>query len=177
MAAKSYSINKIILAIVVPTIMLMSCAHTPEATFGATQLFDSATENLKDQRFEESKYEFRQFYSKHPNSEYADDALFRLGYISCLQGNYADARDYFSTLIDDYLKSEWVFDAEVWKSLLDSWIEKDRELKSVKSKLSSMKPRDKAETGDSAGDIEALQEKLDRLREDNRKLREIIESM
>ena len=176
MVAKSYSINKILLAIIAP-IMLMSCAHTPEVAVGATQLFDSAMENLKDQRFEESKYEFRQFFSKHPNSEYADDALFRLGYISCLQKNYADARDYFGTLIDDYSKSEWVFDARVWKDLLDSWIEKDRELRSVKSKLSSIKPSDESESSDSAKDIEALQEELDRLREDNRKLRDIIESM
>ncbi len=161
--------------------LFISCAHTSSVTRGPSDLFASASDNLKKQRFEEAKYEFRQFVNNFPESNLADDALYRLGYISCVQGKYFDAEGFFVTLIDDYPKSEWVFDADVWRKLLEKYRVAADELETVKKKLNSSK----VETGTAktsspapvVEEVDKLQDELNRLKEDNRKLRELIESM
>jgi len=159
-------------------VLSLSCAHTTHTHRSADDLFASASDNLRRQRFEEAKYEFNKYYIENPESDLADDALYRLGYIACVQNRYDDARGYFETLIEEYPKSNWLFDTKVWTRLLDSWASSNAELESVKSKLSSARaePAPVQQPAPSE-EIERMQEELERLREDNRKLRELIESM
>ena len=176
MATHRHSI-KLVFAIAAMVFFGASCAHIPKDVSGPTQIYNAATNDLKKQRFEEAKYKFKQLYQKFPSSEFADDALYRLGYISCLQEKYADARNYFGILIERYPKSEWTIDAGVWKKLLDSWSSANEELKRVKKRLDSTAQANVTpDTTKPSDEIERLQKELDRLREDNRKLREIIES-
>ncbi|MCK5833100.1 outer membrane protein assembly factor BamD [bacterium] len=158
-------------------VFILSCAHIPKTTQASADIYMSASENLKKQRLEEAKYEFNQLYTKHPKSDYADDALFRLGYISCVQEKYNDALDFYDDLIDKYPKSEWIFDAKVWQNLLKSWQSSNNELKAVRSKLNSKKTTKEPSENKASEEIEGLQQELSKLKEDNRKLRELIESM
>jgi outer membrane protein assembly factor BamD (BamD/ComL family) len=141
-------------------------------------LFDRALSDLKNHRFEEAKFGFKQVYTSNPASERADDALFRLGYISCVQKKYSEGKGYFDELVKKYPKSEWSFDAKIWFELLDAYSKTSAELDDVKTKLGSPKqPDNQSKTDNEASKkIEELQKEIEKLREENNRLREIIES-
>ena len=142
-------------------------------------IYDKAQNDLRRQRFEEAKFEYRKIYTEYPESELADNALFKLGYIACVQEDYLDASDLFSTLIAKYPKSEWNFDAKVWLGLLESWQKLDNELEKVNKQLGIVQDQplqDDAPAGTTT-EIEELQERINRLSDENRKLRELIESI
>ena len=174
MAARKLSISAffVVLAIFLTGSQCASVRRTPSS---AGQLYKSALEDLQKHRFEEAKYNFKKIYSDYPNSDYADNALFRLGYIACVQEEYLLARDYFGTLVGEHPKSEWAFDAKTWLGLLNSWVELSRELEEVRDQLGVV--IDQSEQNNTAKDIEDLQNEISRLQEENRKLRELIETL
>jgi TolA-binding protein len=174
------SLYKIAAFLLVAFVLIGSqCATVPKSGKPtSTELFDKAQDDLKNHRWEEAKYGFKQVYTTNPSSERADDALFRLGYISCMQKKYTEAKGFFDELLKKYPKSEWAFDSQVWFDLLDSFSKTSAELDDVKVKLGSARQTDSQSKSDNdAGKkIDDLQKEIEKLREENNKLREIIES-
>ncbi|GEM_PF-1653027 len=174
----------IILALLTTLALLLlngsQCASTGRETPPRAEvIYDKAQNDLRRQRFEEAKFEYRKLFTEYPESELADNALFKLGYIACVQKDYLDASDLFSTLIAKYPKSEWNFDAKVWLGLLDSWRKLDDELDKVEKQLgiAQEQPQQEDTPAGTSAEIEELQEQINRLRDENRKLRELIESI
>jgi len=179
MAVRKFFIN--IFLLVTFALFIVSGCTTMVVTgdMSPEELYKNAQENLRKQRFEEAKYNFKQLYKNYPDSELADNALFRLGYIACAQGEFYSAEDYFSTLLEDYPRSEWAFDSEVWNSLLSSWKDCRGQIDRLNRQLKVERNR---ESGDESGseaidEIESLQQEIEDLKEENKKLRELIESM
>ncbi len=178
MAARK-SLRNIILILSLPGIFLAGCAHIQETPSSAKETYSVAQENLKKKRYEEAKYNYESILSEYPNSDLADNALFRLGYIACIQLEFENARDNFTTLREKYPKSEWLFDTETWLGLLDSHHDLYTELEDAKAQLGAARnaAKNTGESNDTAAKIEDLQEEINRLRDENTELRVLIETL
>jgi len=179
MAARKFSLS-IILALLAFLLLGATCATIREAPSSAREAYDIAQDDLKKQRYEESKYRFEKILSEYPKSDLADNALFRLGYIACIQGDYENARAYFASLIEDYDNSEWIFDASTWLGLLDEWHLLSQELDKTKAQLGIAQDQAGGDSSigiDAADRIEELQAEIGRLREENNNLRLLIENI
>ena len=156
------------------------CAIVQEAPPDARKAYEAAQHDLTKKRYEEAKFSFEQILTNYPQSDYADNALFRLGYIACIGGRYEAAYGYFSALIEDYGNSEWVFDARTWLGLLEEWQLLSKELEKTKAQLGFVQK--KTDIGDEIQNdaterIDELQSEISRLREENNNLRLLIETL
>jgi TolA-binding protein len=181
MASRKF-LGNIILA-VISGVLFYGCALPPPTPSSAEELFNTAQEDLKKGRYEESKYRFEKVFVEYPNTEIAGNALFRMGYICAIQKDYKSARNYFSLLVEDYSDSKWKFDAQTWLNLLDDWARLKSELDDAKNQLGiAQRQRQTDTTGtkpenDTAGRIHELQEQITKLREENNRLRLLIETL
>ena len=159
-------------------ILFIQCAKPYATPEGSKMIFESAQEDLRKHRFEEAKYNFRRVYTEFPESDLADNALFRLGYIACIHEDYSTASRLFKSLLDDYPKSEWRFDSEVWYKVLNSWSSMSSELDNARSRLGILtREIENKDEGDVTGEIDKLQQEINRLMDENRKLRELLDDV
>ena len=166
--------------ILVATIILSGCIQPRPTPTSARELYDYAQEDLKKGRYEEAKYRFEKVLKEYPNTDLADNALFRLGYINIIQENYEASYNYFGALLQDYENSEWKFDAQTWLKLLEDWKRLKSELENAREQLGIAQRQ--AETSDrtendTAERIQELQDEINRLREENNNLRMLIENL
>ncbi len=166
--------------LVLAAVLFYGCAMPAPTPTSAQENFDQAQEDLRKGRYEEARYRFEKVVTDYPNSDLADDALFKLGYICVIRKEYNSARNYYSTLVEDHSGSRWKFDAQTWLNIIDEWAELKKELETAQSRL-GMAER-KVETGaqtenDTADRIQELQDEISRLREENNNLRLLIESL
>lgn len=178
MAARKFSIS-IIIALAL-SILMSGCVHTRPTPTSARELYDYAQEDLKKGRYEEAKYRFEKVLTDYPETDIADNALFRLGYISAIQEDYALARNYFSSLLEDYEDSEWAFDAATWLNLLNEWARLNNELQEARDRLGMAQQEAEASDrtqNDTAERIQELQDEITILREENNNLRMLIENL
>lgn len=177
MAARKYYLSAAILAAAL-ILTGSECASVDRRPAGAENIYESAMSDLKKQRLEEATFNFRRVFEQYPSSNLADDALYRLAYISCIKRNYASATGLFEILLGDYPKSEWTFDAEVWHNLLLDRQSLYNRLENANTKLGTVaRASSERVVEDVPEGNESMSGELDRLREENRQLRELIESM
>lgn len=175
------SLSNALIAVIVG-VLFYGCALPPPTPSSAEELFNTAQEDLKKGRYEESKYRFEKVFVEYPNTEIAGNALFRMGYICAIQKDYKSARNYFSLLVENYSDSKWKFDAQTWLNLLDEWSRLKNELDDAKNQLGIAQRQRQTDTvekpeSDTASRIQELQEQITKLREENNKLRLLIETL
>ena len=77
-----------------------------------------AEKALKEHKFNEAHFLYGELASVHPDNEYADDAMYKKGYLEVYLGKYADAQKSFATVVKNYASSPWRFDASLWEGIL-----------------------------------------------------------
>jgi len=73
---------------------------------------------MEEHRFNEAHFAFSQLIEKYPQWKYADEALYKKGYLETVLGEYSSAVESFEQLVADYPQSEWRFDAALWSGLI-----------------------------------------------------------
>ncbi|MBN1754632.1 hypothetical protein JW877_00325 [bacterium] len=135
----------------------------------AQSIFENANHLLKRQRFDEAFEEFKTLVEVYPQSVYADDAFFKLGYICCVKKNYSLANVHFNIVLNEYPASNWAFDAALWADVTKAILNCDDLHTELLQKIGQS-------SGKKEDDLK-LVEMMDQLRLENRDLRNRIEEL
>jgi len=107
---------------------------------------------------------------KYPESEYADEALYKKGYLEVYLGKYEDARNSFSALLKKYPESCWRFDASLWDGVLGE-LSACKNVKTDEAKASI----NGKESGELDKKLKILEAENEELREQLRTLRKLLQ--
>ncbi len=113
-------ISRLLLCSILLVLSFVSCqqkVHIEPAKVPAE--FRKAEQHFYEQNFSKALKQYREFVNNNPYNIYSDDAYFKMGYIYTEQGNYQQASEAFNTVIEDYPRSQWQYDAKVIKKLVD----------------------------------------------------------
>jgi len=133
-------------------------------------LFMRAEKALKEHRFNEAHFLYDELAKNFRDNEFADDAIYKRGYLEIYLGKYADAQSSFADVVKNYSASPWRFDASLWEGLL--------------GELSACKAVESRSSNDSIGgknagkvqvDVARLQAENEELRKQIQKLRALLE--
>ena len=148
--------------------VLSGCAVSSKiAAKSPQQLFRKAQRAMDEHRFNEAHYYFEQIVKNHPDFPYADEALYKKGYLEVVLGKYADAQKSFEELIKKYPQSEWSFDASLWAGVLG-------ELTACQKTRTSTKVSRSKKSGAARSDCES---QLKRLKSENEELRRQVQML
>ncbi len=133
-------------------------------------LYRNAQQAMSEHRFNEAHYDFSRIVEKFPDWEYADEALYKKGYLEVVLGKYADAQKSFEMLMEKYPHSEWGFDASVWAGVLG-------ELNACKSSSKTVSKRKKStrKNTDCTAELKKLKTENEELRRQVQMLRKLFE--
>ncbi|MCD6594967.1 tetratricopeptide repeat protein [bacterium] len=131
--------------------------------------FKRGMKAMKEHRFNEAHFAFSELVNKYPDWEYADEALYKKGYLESVLGQYNDAVESFEKLLKDYPDSQWRFDASLWSGIIG-------ELNACKGTNSAQKSKPKSEYQKNARDeIDKLESENAELRRQVQMLRKLLE--
>ena len=76
--------------------------------------FNNAYKIFKKRNFTDAGRAFLKFRSQYTKSDLVDDAVYFIGYIHFLQGQYDRATLYFQEMLEQYPQSNWILDGKWW---------------------------------------------------------------
>ena len=153
--------------------VLSGCAVSSEiAAKSPQQLFRKAQRAMDEHRFNEAHYYFEQIVKNHPDFPYADEALYKKGYLEVVLGKYADAQKSFEELIKKYPQSEWSFDASLWAGVLGELTACQKTRTSTKVSRSK---KSSAAQSDCENQLKKLKSENEELRRQVQMLRKLFE--
>ncbi|MBN2542294.1 tetratricopeptide repeat protein [bacterium] len=157
--------------IILVVFIMADCAHIPGSS--EAEIYNSyklAEDYLRKQKFDQAIGEYREIVNNYPESQYADDAYFKLGYIHCVKGDYKLANTYFTIVLDKYSKSNWAFDAQTWANLTGGILSCTDKISDAEKKLGTY-------NGNKNTKDDELTDKVEQLKQENKELRERIEEL
>ena len=128
--------------------------------------FKRGTKAMKEHRFNEAHFAFDELVKKYPDWEYADEALYKKGYLEAVLGRYEDAVASFEKLVKDYPDSQWRFDASLWGGILG-------ELNACKGTSDTKKTKSRSKTKYS----QKAQDEIDKLKAENTELKRQVQML
>ena len=157
-------------------VLILGCSHqnysrqTDDPYYRELTLFRKAGELIDAGNYTQAHDLYRQFLKKYPKHPYTDDAAYRIAYLHVIADeanpyyDYQKARVLFQNFIENYQNSHYITACKNWISLL--------ELSQDDSKI-TVKSMD-TDTGQARA---KLMLEIERLREENKKLRQDLEQL
>ncbi|MCD6098183.1 tetratricopeptide repeat protein [bacterium] len=151
-------------------LFVFSCAPVKQQTpTDALDWFNRAEARLKEHKFEAAEFGYRQVVDNFPESRVADEALFKLGYTQVILNEYDDAIVSFSKLEELYPDSHWLFDARLWRRILEERRDCLASLENVRKRL-----RLSGNRKDISEEVRLLKEENERLKARVKELEKLL---
>jgi len=165
-------ISKAILYVVI-SVTLIACTAGRSATDAPSNIehraIKAADEYLEKERYRDVHKILTAFMEKYPNSEYADDAAYRLAYLHVVYSednpyfNYKQAHRKFLEFSGNFPGSRYLYACNNWLKVLNLNLDSN-----VKNHQGVVYKKD---------DCDGLKKQVDELKRENQQLREVLKDL